>query len=115
MKQLSTLNEPLPIRYGWGALSNFADSTNKSLDEILYSFDPAALKPREFSEFVFFGVQDGCEEAKREFPFKSIKDVEAIVNGLGLKKVIKESLAAFQASPFIVNGEEEEKEEGKKK
>jgi len=115
MKQLSTLNGKLPIRYGWGALSDFADSTDKTLDEVMYSFDPSKLKPREFSLFVFYGVKDGCEESNKDFPFESTKDVEKIINKHGLTVIIKEALAAFQESPFIVIEQEEEEDNDKKK
>ena len=113
MKQLSTLNGKLPIRYGWGALSDIADSIDKSLDDIIGDFDPKALKPREFTQFVFFGVKDGCEEDGKEFPFKSLKDVEKIINEKGLRLVIQETLAAFQESPFLINSKEEEEDKKK--
>lgn len=117
MKRLSTLNgKKLPIRFGWGALSNFADSTNKTIDDVIYAFDPSNLKPSQFTEFVYFGVLDGCAEEGIQCPFESPKDIIPIIDNNGLKKVIKETLDAFQASPFILNSREEgDEEEGKKK
>jgi len=118
MKQLSTLNgKKLPIRYGWGALSDLADSINKSIDDLIWSFDPSQLKPSQFSEFVYYGVKDGCEAKNVDFPFESPRDVNKIIDAVGLRTVIKESLAAFQESPFVLNSrdEEEEKEETDKK
>lgn len=114
MKQVSTLNGKLPIRYGWGALSDFADETDKSLDEVMYSFDPSKLKPREFSLFVFYGVKDGCEESGKDFPFESVKDVEKIINKHGLTVIIREAIAAFQQSPFILVEQEDEEVDKKK-
>jgi hypothetical protein len=116
MKTISTPNGEYPIRYGWGALSDFADQTENTLDEILSAFEPSKLKPREFSYFVFYGIKDGCEESGKEFPFKSIKEIEKIINETGLRKVIRASIDAFQESPFVINSKEEKvSEEDKKK
>ena len=114
MKQISTLNGKLPIRYGWGTLSTFADITGKAIDELIYAFKPDRLRPRQLSEFIFQGIKDGCKEEGIECPFKSYEDVEKLIDSVGLKQVVKETLAAFQASPFIMSDAKEEDEDKKK-
>lgn len=114
MKTISTPQGPLPIRYGWQALSDFADETGITLNEILGKFNPGRLKPSDLSSFIFYGMMDGSREANAEFKLQTVAEVADIINGVGLTKIVREVLEAYQASPFIINSAEEEKE-GKKK
>ena len=114
MKQLSTPQGKHPIRYGWQALSDFADNANMTMDDIINSFDPTELKPSQLSEFIFQGMKDGCREANTEFKLKDVSEIAYIINGMGLHNVVKETLDAFQASPFLMTDEEKEEPVKKK-
>lgn len=114
MKHISTPQGKHPIRYGWQALSDFADNVDMTMDDIISSFDPSALKPSQLSEFIFQGMRDGCREAHTEFKLEDVSEISEIINKIGLHQIVKETLDAFQASPFLVK-EDEPKEESKKK
>jgi hypothetical protein len=108
MNQLSTQKGKLPIRFGWQALADFADKVGLTMDEIITSFQPQKLKPSELSEFILEGIRDGHRETDQECKVKSVEEIAEIINSMGLQSVLKETVEAFESSPFIINSTNEE-------
>lgn len=69
----------MPVRYGMNAIADFADLTNKTMNDVM-GLDLLGMRPSEVLTFIYIGFKWGARKAGEECKVGSIEEVGDMID-----------------------------------